>query len=278
MCIKFTSSEGVINMYYIYKIENLKNSKKYIGLTNNPNRRISRHFTDLKFSRHDNQFLQKEYNIYGRSQFSVEIVFEGDVSEQEIGEKEREFIKLYDSYHNGYNQNEGGNFGASNGGSQLTKTDIFNILAVLEYMSRPGQVLADIYGVSRTTISRIKRGVNHTDYKREFDALKEEDKKELYNNFLVTSNLYEKKVNSTIIQSKRKLNEEQVHLILLNFERKLITQVDMAKRVGIKSTYTLDCIKKGKTYQDFALTYTKLNEDQKEKLASLLSNQQKQTH
>ena len=44
-------------MYYIYKIENLKNGKKYIGLTNNIQRRRSRHFTDLKCNRHDNSFL-----------------------------------------------------------------------------------------------------------------------------------------------------------------------------------------------------------------------------
>ena len=52
-------------MYYIYKIENLVNHKKYIGLTNNIARRKCRHFGDLKRGVHDNQFLQKEYNIYG---------------------------------------------------------------------------------------------------------------------------------------------------------------------------------------------------------------------
>lgn len=35
-------------MYYIYKIENLLNHKKYIGLTNNIQRRRARHFTDLR--------------------------------------------------------------------------------------------------------------------------------------------------------------------------------------------------------------------------------------
>ena len=36
-------------MYFIYKIENLKNHKKYIGLTNNVARRRARHFTDLTY-------------------------------------------------------------------------------------------------------------------------------------------------------------------------------------------------------------------------------------
>jgi len=148
-------------MYYIYKIENTENHKKYIGLTNNIVRRRNRHFNDLRRNKHDNSFLQKEFNIYGEKSFSFNIEFQGDVSYQEISNKEKEFIKYYDSYKNGYNQNEGGNFGPSNGGSHLIESDILTILSVLEFMSRPGQVLSDIFCVSRTTISRIKRGVNH---------------------------------------------------------------------------------------------------------------------
>lgn len=260
-------------MYYIYKIENIKNNKKYIGLTNNVARRRARHFTDLKCNRHDNQFLQKEFNIYGIENFIFSIEYQGDISEEEIGKKEKEIIKYYDSYHNGYNQNEGGNFGASNGGSQLTQSDIYNILAVLDFMSKPGQVLADIYGVSRATISRIKKGVNHNKYKEDYDKLSLEEKKYIYKIFCDSNNFIEKKVNSTIIQSKRKLTEKQVHLILYNFEKNIYTRIKMAEIVGVNSTYTLDCIKKGLTYKDFYLTYQKLNDEQKEQLASLLRNQ-----
>lgn len=259
-------------MYYIYKIENLINKKKYIGLTNNIKRRRARHFTDLKGNRHDNHFLQKEYNIYGEDNFSFSIEFEEDVDSKTISDKEIEYIKKYDSYRNGYNQNEGGNFGPSNGGSQLTQSDIFNILAALEFMSRPGQVLANMYDVSRTTISRIKKGENHSQYKEEYYKLQEEERKSIYQIFLDSTNFYEDKVNSTIITSKRQLSEEQVHLILLNFEIKKLTRKRMAEKVGVNSTYTLDCIKKGLTYKDYSFTYAKLTQDQKDKLASLLSN------
>lgn len=259
-------------MYYIYKIENLINQKKYIGLTNNIQRRRGRHFTDLKTGRHDNHFLQKEYNIYGVENFTFTVEFEGDVSCEEVGQLERDFILKYDSYKNGYNQNEGGNFGPSNGGSTLTESDVFNILSALEFMPKPGQVLADMYGVSRTTISRIKRGVNHCQFVEAYKSLSTEDRKDIYKIFCDSSNFYEKKVCSTIIQSKRHLTEDQVHLILLNFEKNILPKTTMAEYVGIKSTYTLDCIRDGKTYKDFALTYTKLNEEQKNSLASLLSN------
>ncbi len=259
-------------MYYIYKIENLINHKIYIGLTNNIVRRRTRHFTDLRHNRHDNHFLQKEFNIYGEDNFSFTIEFEGDVTEKEIGDKEKEFIKKYDSYRNGYNQNEGGNFGASNGGSKLTQSDIFNILSVVEFMSRPGQVLADIYDVSRTTISRIKKGINHNQYKEEYEQLPLEERQKIYKVFCESYDFIKKKRESTIIQSKRKLNKEQVFLVLYNYEHRILTNIQMANKVGVKSVYTLDCIKNGLTYQDYALEYKKLTKEQKNKLASLLSN------
>lgn len=261
-------------MYYIYKIENLVNNKKYIGLTNNIKRRRARHFTDLRRNKHDNSFLQKEFNIYGEENFSFTIEFEGDVTSEEIGNKEKEFIKFYDSYKNGYNQNEGGNFGPSNGGTHLTESDLLNILSALEFMSRPGQVLADIYGVSRTTISRIKKGVNHNTTKELYESLPLEERQSIYKIFCDSYNFYENKVNSTIIKSKRHLTEEQVHLYLLNEELGRIVTIDnLMKRFNIKSNNTLIGIKRGESYKDYVLTYSRLTESEKEKLASLLRNQ-----
>lgn len=238
-------------MYYIYKIENIQNNKKYIGLTNNIARRRARHFTDLRCNRHDNSFLQKEFNIFGEENFKFNIEFQGDVTEEEIELKEREYIKKYDSYRNGYNQNEGGNFGPSNGGSHLTQSDIFNICAALEFCSRPGGVLSKMYQVSLTTISRIKRKENHNKYIEEYEQLPLEERKNIYKIFCESSNFYEKKIKQTILKSKRLLTKEQVFMILYNFEYKLMSNKEMAKKVKIKSAYTLYSIKKGITYKDY---------------------------
>lgn len=259
-------------MYYIYKIENLQNHKIYIGLTNNIARRRARHFTDLRCHRHDNSFLQKEFNIYGEKNFSFEKIFEGDVIEQEIGEKEREYIKFYDSYRNGYNQNEGGNFGPSNGGSHLTQSDIYNICAALEFCSRPGGVLSKMFDISLTTVSRIKKGINHNQYINEYKSMSLDERKAIYQIFCDSSNFYELKVNQTIIKSKRQLTKEQVFMILYNFQHKIVTYKQMAKIVGVASTYTLDCIKKGITYKDYSLEYNKLTNEEKQKIVSLFSN------
>ena len=61
-------------------------------------------------------------------------------------------------------------------------------------------------------------------------------------------------------------------MILANFEYKVMTQLEMAKLVNIKSTYTLDCIRKNISYKDYKYEYDNLNEEDKKKIVSLLRN------
>lgn len=264
-------------IYYIYKIENILNHKKYIGLTNNIKRRRSRHFTDLKYNHHDNSFLQKEYNIYGAENFIFEVVFEGECSYEEISKKEQYYIQKYDSYYNGYNQNEGGNFGPSNGGTHFTKSDIFNICAALEFCSRPGAILAKMFETTTATISRIKKKENHIQLIEEYERLPLEERKKIYQIFLDSSNFYEDKVNTTIIQNKRKLSQEQVYMIFANEEFSIVPRSWLCKYFNVASN-TIYTIIRGKAYKDYALSYSKLSQNQKEKIVSLLRNQQQQTH
>lgn len=263
-------------LYYIYKIENLKNGKIYIGLTNNLERRRKRHFSDLRRKCHDNSFLQKEFNEFGEENFSFEKIFEGMTTEEEIGEKEKYYIKYYDSFRNGYNQNEGGNFGAANGGTHLTQNDIYNILSALEFMSRPGAILSKYFGVSVQTISRIKHGVNHTQYYNEYKNFSEEKRKQIYENFCNTTNFYSDKVHSTILKSKRKFSKEQVFGFLFNEELgRPITLKNLSKIFKVDDGAIYSIIT-GKSYKDYILDYKNLTFDSKNKLVSLLSNWQQQ--
>lgn len=262
---------SVLFVYYIYKIENLINHKKYIGLTNNIRRRRNRHFTDLKCNRHDNSFMQKEVNIYGLENFSFETVYEGNITEQEIGKKEKYYIALYDSCYNGYNQNEGGNFGASNGGSHLTKSDIFSICAALEFCSRPGAVLADMFNITTITVSRIKHKINHNAIIEEYEQLSLEERKALYLIFCESVNFQEIKVHKTILQSKRKLTQEQVFLIYANDEFQVIPKQWIYLKYSVTSN-TLYTILQKKSYQDYWYDYQKITEEQKLQLVSLLRN------
>ena len=257
-------------MYYIYKIENLVNHKKYIGLTNNLARRKARHFTDLCCGRHDNSFLQKEFKQYGKENFSFEKIFEGDVDYKTISIKEQEYIKQYDSYWNGYNQNEGGNFGPSNGGSHLIKSDILTILAVTEFQKRAGETLAKIFNTTRTTIGRIKKGVNHCEIYEEYHKMPLEERQELYNLVEKELDIENKIYNSNKLKAKRKLTKQQVFEVLVNDEFKIIPRTHMAKRIGVASTYTIDCICQNKTYKELNLEYQNWTNAQKQQVATLL--------
>lgn len=58
----------------IYKIINIINNKIYIGSTVNFKRRKRNHFWDLNNNKHDNDYLQKAYNKYGKENFRFEII------------------------------------------------------------------------------------------------------------------------------------------------------------------------------------------------------------
>lgn len=266
-------------MYYIYKIENLINHKKYIGLTNNIKRRKNRHFSDLRRNVHDNHFLQKEFNKYGEENFSFEKIFEGDISEEKIGKLEYDYIKKFDSYLNGYNQNEGGHFGASNGGTKLTKNDLFNIASVLEFKKRPGRVLAEYFEITPTTISRIKKRVNHNLILQEYDNLPLEKRKNIYENFCKESNILEEIDFREKIRcgQQRKLNKNEVFKILANFEYRIIP-INVYATLFCVTDRAFYSILNNESYKDWKQEYDKLTKEQKQQLVSLISDDKKKIH
>jgi group I intron endonuclease len=96
-------------MHSIYKIENIINGKKYIGRTNNADRRKSEHLSALKYGKHRNVYLQKAWEKYGEHNFIFDVVDESE-NINEIFEKEQEWIanlKTCDRKY-GYNLTEGG--------------------------------------------------------------------------------------------------------------------------------------------------------------------------
>lgn len=59
---------------FIYKIENLKNGKYYIGSTYDFEQRVKDHIWSLENNRHINSHLQNAWNIYGKSNFEFYII------------------------------------------------------------------------------------------------------------------------------------------------------------------------------------------------------------
>lgn len=268
-------------MYWFYEIKNLENNLSYIGLTSNIRKREIRHFTDLKTGRHHNSFLQKDFDKIGRGRFDFIVLYEQEeCSPEEASYIEINLIKEKDSYKNGYNQNPGGlggHTGASNGGSHLLESDIFAINSVLEFMSRPGALLAEIFEVTTATISRIKREESHLLASSSYKKLPLNKRLEIFNVFTERENLLVRKANKTIIESKRVLTEFQVHCVFLNEERGRIVPLKRLARYFDVAGYTLDCILKNKTYQDYKYTYKEKTFKDKENMASFLREKEKQT-
>lgn len=119
------------NKYYgiIYKITNLVNNKVYIGQTTKPRgfkdrypnkgtgiERVYRYHKKNK-NRGDgyNIKLFRAIEKYGFENFVVDEVFDTAQTQEELDQKEIDYIKQYDSFHNGYNNTDGG------GGTKGTK-------------------------------------------------------------------------------------------------------------------------------------------------------------
>ncbi len=95
---------------FVYKIENLVNSKKYIGQsTQKTEHRLQEHRSKLRSNCHENRHLQKAWNKYGEDSFLIEIIDNGESIEQ-LNKLEQKYIDLYDCLNRecGYNIRGGG--------------------------------------------------------------------------------------------------------------------------------------------------------------------------
>lgn len=98
------------NICGIYKITNTINNKVYIGQSTDIRRRWTSHINVLNESNKNNN--EKQYALhtamqkYGSDNFLFEVIEECPV--QDLNDRECYWIKYYNSYLNGYNENKGG--------------------------------------------------------------------------------------------------------------------------------------------------------------------------
>lgn len=120
----------------IYKITNLKTNKCYIGRSSNLERRRKDHFRLFSTKGHKeyNKALYKSMRKHGKENFIFEVIeYLDDYSL--APNKEQYWIKYFDSYHSGYNEDEGGVGGSvkghcsgvNNGRALLTEKEIVEI-------------------------------------------------------------------------------------------------------------------------------------------------------
>lgn len=145
----------------IYKLT-FPNSKIYIGLSNNINRRLWEHE-----HKHTNQPISKAIKKYGMPK-EVDILLEGLKNRKDLIEQERYFIQLYKSNQKeiGYNLTQGGdgaNHGVANIASIFTINDVYDIKNLLKNSKKSIAEIAKQYNCHSETISRINIGKHYYD-------------------------------------------------------------------------------------------------------------------
>lgn len=91
--------------YYLYTLTNIENGKIYVGLSNEPYRRLSEHF-QRSFNNSSDYKINRALRKYGASCFKFCVLGEG--SFDFIARMEVRLIKDLNTKDDGYNQTEGG--------------------------------------------------------------------------------------------------------------------------------------------------------------------------
>lgn len=144
----------------IYKITNKLNNKVYIGCSKNIQHRWIAHKSEsvLENNPQYNYSIHKAFRKYGIDNFSFEII--ELTEEKDLFDKEKYWIKFYDSYNNGYNETLGGDSGPSmpeeqNPNAKLTSNDVFDIRTKI----LQGAMLSEVYPMYADKITL--RGFEH---------------------------------------------------------------------------------------------------------------------
>lgn len=137
----------------IYIIKNTENQKIYIGKTfDSIQTRFNTHKRDSKKVKNQHRHFYKAINKYGVDKFYIELL-EDNIKEEELSNKEIEYILKLDSYNNGYNSTLGGD------GSRyinIPDSEIIEKYKELKYIKK----VAEYYSICIDTVRLIIRNNN----------------------------------------------------------------------------------------------------------------------
>lgn len=152
-------------MGYIYVYVNMYNGKRYIGQTNNIERRKREHrsYMDNKQSKNYNYPLYRAFRKYGEENFIFSILEETDF----LNEREEFYIKKYKTTErkNGYNIHLGGNQ-PINTKQSLSLERATEIKQKLKEQNSYDSLVEE-YKISKTLLSNINLGLSY--YTNDFD-------------------------------------------------------------------------------------------------------------
>lgn len=98
----------MVSISGIYYIKNIITNKYYIGQSIDIYKRWHRHKSLLNKNKHDNFFLQADWNQYGKNAFVFCII--RSCKKRYLNRFEKLYIKIYNAFDSGYNCTIGGDF------------------------------------------------------------------------------------------------------------------------------------------------------------------------
>lgn len=147
-----------MEIYSIYKYENISNGKIYVGLTKNVVQREKYHLRDANVPAPKCHFHRalKKYGLLG---FYFSILEDNIKTLEEANVLEINFINKYDSFNSGYNCTTGGGAINCNFGELAYNSKFSDVEAQYVVDScKSASVMANEFGVSVTTICDIRSG------------------------------------------------------------------------------------------------------------------------
>lgn len=233
---KYTLDNCPNNISGIYKID-FPNGKVYIGKAVDIKTRIREHNTDTK-----QEVLYCAITKYFQNQIPEFYILE-EVPREQLNEKEKYYIALYDSYKDkakGYNLTPGGDgaaLGIDNVASKFTQEDVDTIIYLLQFTSISMQKIAEEYNCSRITIERLNSGTTYFNSNIDYPIRKEK---------------YVPK--SGVQNGNSSLNEDQLQQLFYELQSTQIPMKDLAIKYHIADS-TLSNINNGKSYYNNNYNY-----------------------
>lgn len=134
---------------FIYKITNTINGKSYIGQTiQNVKDRFYQHCATKCSKAILDMAIHRAIMKYGKSNFTIEVIEEIDSAN--LNDREKYWIKYYNSYNNGYNSTKGGQGGCKS----FKALDVESIIK--EYnLGKSLRALGIIFKVDKQTIKDL---------------------------------------------------------------------------------------------------------------------------
>lgn len=160
-----------------------------------------------------------------------------------LDEREKYYIKQYDSFYNGYNMTDGGSNPKNFKNHMLSEYDIEHIIYLLKNTRISMTEIGEMYGVSCTMITYINNGYQYILEDIQYPIRSIEENSQI-------SKEYSIKKNSGNNSYKHIIEEKDLPIIIYLLRNTVIPQTQIAEYYGV-SCYAIRDINRGKSWKQF---------------------------